>query len=231
MTTGRINQVAPSHFKGHSKFSLAESHPEHPSSQRDVEIYHVKLLYLLHPQEGIRARTRYMPRTCKRNADIKRNGRWWMQDPQSGKMGHPTESHCTEAARELATTPQPARMAKASSPTTATMNRQRGENKNKTLLEMAPQTLPAPQQGHLGVHPDSSNSGPRAPAATSMQRQTKEKNGERPTPQTLSLSLSKIPPNRPRPAPRPPRSPPGQQQRWTSIPRSPAATSMRRQSK
>ena len=106
----------------------------------------------------------------------------------------------------------------------------KGRKQEQDSLRNAPQTLPASHQGHLGVHSDSGNSGPRAPAATSMQRQT---NGERPTAQSLSLSLSlsQTPPNHPRPAPRPPRSPPGQQQRWTSITRSPAATSMRKQSK
>ena len=102
----------------------------------------------------------------------------------------------------------------------------KGRKQEQDSLRNAPQTLPASHQGHLGVHSDSGNSEPRAPTATSMQRQT---NGERPTAQ--SLSLSQTPPNHPRPAPRPPRSPPGQQQRWTSITRSPAATSMRKQSK
>jgi len=38
MTTGRINQVAPSHFKGHSECSVTKSQPKHPSSQRDIKI-------------------------------------------------------------------------------------------------------------------------------------------------------------------------------------------------
>ena len=43
--------------------------------------------------------------------------------------------------------------------------------------------------------------------------------------------LLEIPTDPPRHAPRPPRSPPGQQQRWTSISGPPVATTMRRQRK
>ena len=63
----------------------------------------------------------------------------------------------------------------------------KGRKQEQDSLRNAPQTRPASHQGHLGVHSDSGNSGPRAPAATSMQRQT---NGEKPTAQSLSLSLS-----------------------------------------
>src|SRR3984957_18320512 len=60
-----------------------------------------------------------------------------------------------------------------------------------------------------------------------MQRKRKETKQDQPSPQTLL----EMPPNPPSHAPRPPRSPPGQQQRWTSIIRPPAATTMRRQRK
>ena len=63
----------------------------------------------------------------------------------------------------------------------------KGRKQEQDSLRNAAQTLPASHQGHLGVHSDNGNSGPRAPAATSMQRQT---NGEKPTAQSLSLSLS-----------------------------------------
>lgn len=62
----------------------------------------------------------------------------------------------------------------------------KGRKQEQDSLRNAAQTLPASHQGHLGVHSNSGNSGPRAPAATPMQRQT---NGERPTAQSLSLSL------------------------------------------
>src|ERR1700722_280677 len=60
-----------------------------------------------------------------------------------------------------------------------------------------------------------------------MQRKRKETKQDQPSPQTLL----EMPPDPPSHAPRPPRSPPGQQQRWTSITRPPAATTMRRQRK
>jgi len=99
--------------------------------------------------------------------------------------------------------------------------------KGRKQKQDSPRNAP-PNPPHLAPRP------PRSPLRQrqqwTMQRQT---NGERPTAQSLSLSLSlsQTPPNHPRPAPRPPRSPPEQQQRWTSITRSPAATSMRKQSK
>src|ERR1700735_3610447 len=60
-----------------------------------------------------------------------------------------------------------------------------------------------------------------------MQRKRKETKQDQPSPQPLL----EMPPDPPSHAPRPPRSPPGQQQRWTSITRPPAAPTMRRQRK
>jgi len=90
--------------------------------------------------------------------------------------------------------------------------------------------LHAPHRCHLGVHPDSSNSGPRSDDRLRQHRHKgkgRKSYKDKPSPQPPL----EMPPNPPLPAQGPPRSPPGQQQRWTSIAWSPAAASMQRKRK
>ena len=138
MTTGRINQVAPSHFKGHSGRSLNESQPEHtPSSQRDVKI----------------SCKTFMPCTsCI-----------------------PRRKH-TQHAKDMA---------------------------NK-WADLPSHNAPRPLR--------------------SFQPRPKQQENE----QSLTHPLGNASKGLHAPHRGPPRSPPGQQQRWTSIARSPAAASMQR---
>ena len=103
--------------------------------------------------------------------------------------------------------------------------------KGRKQKQDSPRNAP-PNPPHLAPRP------PRSPLRQRQQWTSSacgdpdaKANKWRTTDRTISLSLSQTPPNHPRPTPRPPRSAPGQQQRWTSITRSPAATSMRKQSK
>jgi hypothetical protein len=128
MTTGRINQVAPSHFKGHSGCSLTESQPEHPSSQRDVKISCKTFMPC----------TSCIPRR-KHRQHAKDMANKWADLPSQNALG---------PLRSLQ--PRP--------------NQQENERSlTHSLRNDASKGLHAPHGGHLGVHPDSSNGGPRSP--------------------------------------------------------------------
>ena len=126
MTTGRINQVEPSHFKGNSGYSLTKIQPEHPSSQRDVKISCKTFMRC----------TSCIPRR-KHTQHAKDMANKWVDLP----------SH--NAPRPL---------------WSLQMHPDRQENERSLTHSPrnASKVLHAVQRGHLGVHPDSSNSGPRS---------------------------------------------------------------------
>jgi hypothetical protein len=128
MTTGRINQVAPSHFKGHSGRSLTKSQPEHPSIQRDVEISCKTFIPC----------TSCIPRR-KHTQHAQDMANKWVDLP----------SH---------NAPRPLRSLQPS----LRLTRKRGITHPLPLEMNASKSLRDAQRGHLGVHPDSSNGGPRS---------------------------------------------------------------------